>query len=61
MCTKTKKVLRIFLTCLRDCSAAGGTGPDSETTDFGAEKAKLGAGVMLVKREAGAAKEPEEI
>lgn len=40
------------------CSAAGG-GPDSDATDFGAEKAKLGAGVMPVV-ERGAAKELEE-
>ena len=52
--------IALLLTCLSSCSAAGGGGgPDSEATDFGAEKAKLGAGVTLVvEREvAGAAKE----
>ena len=52
------KYYRFSLTCFVSCSAAGG-GPDSEATDFGAEKAKLGAGVMLLV-ERGAAKELEE-
>jgi hypothetical protein len=49
--------MKFSLTCLVGCSAAGG-GPDSEATDFGAEKAKLGAGVMMVER--GAPNELEE-
>ena len=50
-----QSVIGFSLTCLVSCSAAGG-GPDSDATDFGAEKAKL---VMLVV-ERGAAKELEE-
>lgn len=52
------KCYGLSLTCLRGCSATEGAGPDSETTDFGAEKAKLGARVTLVER---GAKELEEV